>query len=220
MSLQVLVDALTADQAKPRGRRVLEHDHLSDAINLYLVLEGARPAARLDQTSYDRKRGALKSWRDSTLLSAFWQEAERRGRRADFSIAMDNYEPIVMNTTRVAERDAATIHKLYAHGNDIDQPLVGAIGRVLGYGCRWSDAPSAVIRVSTVIVPTTPASTGGNDGAPHQLHLAAFVCSEDDFAAMRAVSEALDGQEISWHGHGRMRKHVLRSTRVTVVRVS
>lgn len=161
--LQRLAGAMEAD-VMPRqpGRCVRVPAHcVGDVLNAFLVLAGARPGARLDQSSYSRRQGVLVPWARSGFVRAICAEAEALGLRVEVVHA---YEPIVMNLDRVGASESKS---------DMDAPLVHSIGRALGYPCGWSDAPAAGSRVFALdakLHTTAP-------GAGVLIRLAAFVCA-------------------------------------------
>lgn len=190
----------------PRGR--VPPSNLSDALNLYLLLVGARPGVRLDGTSYARHRGVLEPWESSNLLRVFREEARASGLRV---AVVSAYEPIVVDLQRVKRSDVATLRKLYtqellAHDGDLNEPLVGAIGRALGYGCGPSGLrASASAARDFVSLEVFLGSSKQSKQSTQSVWLAAFGCANDDVGRVgmdhwAKARNALEGQVVRFRG--------------------
>ena len=205
--LQRLADALAAD-VTPRGR--VSPSNLSDVLNLYLLLVAARPGVRLDRTSYARHRGVLEPWETSNLLRVFREEARASGLRVAVVLA---YEPIVVDLQHVKRTDVDTIRKLYtpellARDGDMNEPLVGAIGRALGYGC----GPSGLRDEARDFVSIEVFLHSSGARRSHSLWLAAFGCAKNDVRKVgmdhwAKARSALEGQVVRFRG----RKYTIES---------
>lgn len=88
------------------------------AINVCLVLLGIRPAARLESSNGPKTMRALVAL----------------GRQHGFVVIPVN-EPLIINPKMVRASDIAIVQRLYANTFDMDEPLLGALGRLLGYRC-------------------------------------------------------------------------------------
>ena len=155
---------------------------LSDVLNAALVLIGVRPGARLDLTSYARSKGRCTAWSRSALKRAIAREARRLGVRLAW---IDSYEPLVINLDAVSDEDVRTIRALYVPGmSDLREPLVGAMGRVLGYGCPYVPLTNRTAGVS-LEARLYCADTGRPQSS---LWLAGFQCSRRSAADARIAA--------------------------------
>jgi hypothetical protein len=124
---------------------------LENVLNVALVVVGARVAARLDAS------GEMSS---EMRQNHFKRIKECLRRHKHIEMVMDKSEPLVVDTSRPGTKRALEIvKKFYKPGfSDLDEPLVGAMGKLLGYGCPhpWSkgsykyagECPSAEMSVS------------------------------------------------------------------------
>ena len=177
--------------------------NVSDVLNLYLLLVGAHPGVRLDCTSFARHRGVLEPWETSNLLRVFRSEARASGLRVAVVLG---YEPIVVNLQLVNMADVVTIRKLYtkkrlARCGDMNEPLVSAIGRALGYGC----GPSGLRDVeSRKFVSLDVVLHSSNTVRRAPLRLAAFGCAKNDARELvdhwANARSALEGQVVRFRG--------------------
>jgi hypothetical protein len=53
----------------------------------------------------------------------------------------DGGEPLVLNPSRCSRRDVAVVAAARRGDSDLDPPLSGAMGRLLGYACRYDLSP-------------------------------------------------------------------------------
>lgn len=199
--LRRLCSALRREQ-QGAGEEV-EVEQLGDALNAALVLLRVRPGARLDGAWGERSPG-----RGSPLLRAVAAEARRLGVRV---AVVGGRELLVLDLGAVRACDAEVLRGRYGApgADDMQQPLLGALGRALGYGCAHPGAgAAAVARASTLslLACLHDAATGER----HDVWLAGFLCagggaSARQAAASRVVTEwvgpaarALGGATLRW----------------------
>lgn len=100
-------------------------------------------------------------------------EARRRKVRV---LILPGYEPLVIDLDAVSARDVRVLRERYHTGRgDLTEPLVGAMGRALGYGCALPvdhKRPEHVFRLEARLY-----DTGTGQPQP-SLYLAAFRCRD------------------------------------------
>lgn len=218
---QPVVTRLCAALAKDCGGRNLREDgrrddgttgrrddgtvlaDLSDLLNVALVLLGVRSGARLDQSSYAREGSSdarCAPWGRSHLSQAVGREAARLGARV---AVLDAYEPLLLDLDAVSERDVRTLRERYARSgashssvSDLREPVVGAMGRALGYACPYPRKyPRGAAAAAGTVIGLEARVRRVDGGAPNavteSLWLAGFACGSGA-AGARARTAAAD----------------------------
>lgn len=154
-------------------------NRLKIAINACLVLAGARPAARLEYVFPPDSANPLgASSHLGRELRAVVRAAARRGRRLGLvNFGGHAYEPLLADLDASAARDLATLRD--SVGSDLDEPLVSAMGRALGYRCPYPRPFPASADTATLVVRIVDAHTGQGDEG----WLAGFACGSASAAA-------------------------------------
>ena len=196
--LQRLSDAMNDDVG---AKRVSHEGCMKDVLNAYLLVVGARPSVRLDGSSYQRKKGFMVPWANSAFLRSLKAEAKQSNMKIEVVLG---YEPIAMNVDRVSAKDMSIIRRLYKpKRSDLDEPLVGAIGRALGYECAYPH-DRLIIHWSTLVFWLEY----HNGAKVLSVQLAAYGCTsakaKDTWRSCRA---ALDGTLVSFRG----KRYVIRA---------
>ena len=172
-ALQRLARAAATDGA--RGAEAV----LVNALNAALVLCGVRVAARMDDSTHPGP-AFMRALSATGLRLVEW------GGRAS--------EPLVVRASSWppsprAAIDLATV--VQSRGSDLEQPVVGAMGRLLGYRCAYEASArsnrtwNARGIASLMAVVQALRSDGG--GPLHELQLAGFGCGRSVPAARAAA---------------------------------
>ena len=160
------------------------------AINACLVLAGVRTAARLEHRMRDGRAGGP---------GPFWREVEAQcalaaagafGRRRRVGVRTyggngASQEPLVVNLDEASAEDLAAL----AGSDDMQEPLLSAMGNLLGYRCRLPDKRRS--RASSYTVELLAHlqwyhhGDGKDMGDPPRMtrQVAAFMCGDGDEAA-------------------------------------
>ena len=135
--LRRLVAALDSEYKPSLSPKRL--DEIGDALNAALVVVGIRSGARLDGSSYSRFKRRCVAWNKSVFLDTVHKEAKRKGIPLEI---LRSYEPLIFDSSKARPDDARLLADKYNDAEmrkrgDLTEPIVGAMGRVLGYGCRY-----------------------------------------------------------------------------------
>lgn len=145
-----------------RAYQEADEESVAIAINTCLVLAGVRSAARLDLT-------VIKLCKPSKFMKTLV-----RLQRPNIQVVCVA-EPLVINVKLASSRDVAIVKEHYGGMSDLEQPLVGAMGRLLGYKCAplGMGAHKQRARALSLVAMVQIAFK-----KPERVYLAGFSCGE------------------------------------------
>ena len=215
-TLKRLVKALEKDVSRSSKR---SSEDLGDAINAALVLHGVRSGALLDHSYYTLQKPP------AALLRAVTAEARRLKAKVKV-LKSEAGHLIVFDATAVSAPDQAVLGSS-GWTNDMQEPVLGAMGRALGYACTYpqNDEPRRIMHFEAVL-------HGRETASEDSVWLAGFFCKagnvshgddgdkgDDVYKAcvdrwLAPAMQALGGAMLSYHGRSYMLSFRLATSKV------